>query len=135
MNTAVGRRLTLEDRVVWIGKDGYQAAGLGTITRITVHEIEVRWDGGSVTRYRRVHLHNLRHAKFISETVESDHKAHYGTFADDRTRQDHDTGGWSTSPKSADASSVIMRAAAKKWRLVPVSGSCDSALREGTKVG
>jgi hypothetical protein len=77
MNTAVARRLTLEDRVVWIGKDGYQAAGLGTITRITVHEVEVRWDGGSVTRYRRAHLHNLRHAKFISETVESDHKVHY----------------------------------------------------------
>jgi hypothetical protein len=71
MNTAVARRLALGDRVVWIGKDGYQPTGLGTITRITAHEVEVRWDGETVTRYRRAHLHNLRHAKLISETVES----------------------------------------------------------------
>jgi hypothetical protein len=75
MNTAVARRLVLGDRVVWIGKDSYQPAGLGTIIRITVHEVEVRWDGGSVTRYRRAHLYNLRHANLISETAESGHKA------------------------------------------------------------
>jgi hypothetical protein len=71
MNTAVARRLTFGDRVVWIGKDGYQSTGLGTITRITAHEVEVRWDSETVMRYRRVHLHNLRHVKPISETVES----------------------------------------------------------------
>jgi len=63
--------LALSDSVVWIGKDGYQPTGLGTITRITAHEVEVRWDGGTVTRYRRAHLHNLRHVKLISETVEN----------------------------------------------------------------
>jgi hypothetical protein len=67
MNTAVARRLALADRVVWIGKDRHQPAGLGTITRITAHEVEVRWDGGAVARYRRVHLLNLRHARFTSE--------------------------------------------------------------------
>jgi hypothetical protein len=71
MNTAVARRLALSDSVVWIGKDGYQPTGLGTITRITAHEVEVRWDGGTVTRYRRAHLHNLRHVKLISETVDN----------------------------------------------------------------
>src|SRR5437870_9920280 len=71
MNTAVARRLALSDSVVWIGKDGYQPTGLGTTTRITAHEVEVRWDGGTVTRYRRAHLHNLRHVKLISETVEN----------------------------------------------------------------
>ena len=65
MNTAVARRLALGDRVVWIGDDGYRPIDPGTITRITVHEIEVRWDGGSVTRYRRAHLHNLRHPKLF----------------------------------------------------------------------
>jgi hypothetical protein len=71
MNTAVARRLALSDSVVWIGKDGYQPTGLGTITRITAHEVEVRWDGGTVTRYRRAHLHNLRHVKLITETVDN----------------------------------------------------------------
>jgi hypothetical protein len=56
MNTAVARRLALGDRVVWIGGDGYQPSGVGTITRITAHEVEVRWDGGTVTRYRRAHF-------------------------------------------------------------------------------
>ena len=65
MNTAVARRLALGDRVVWIGDDGYQPTGAGTITRITAHEVEVRWDGGTVTRYRRAHLHNLRHVKLF----------------------------------------------------------------------
>jgi hypothetical protein len=74
MNTAVARRLALADRVVWIGEDGYQPAGLGTITRITSHEVEVRWDGGTLARYRRVHLLNLRHAKFTAETAESGRK-------------------------------------------------------------
>ena len=63
MNTAVARRLALGDRVVWIGGDGYQPSGAGTIT--TAHEVEVRWDGGTVTRYRRAHLHNLRHVKLF----------------------------------------------------------------------
>ena len=71
MNTAMARRLALGDRVVWIGKDGCQPAGLGTITRITAHAVEVRWDGETATRYRRMHLHNLRHAKPGSETAES----------------------------------------------------------------
>ena len=65
MNTAVARRLALGDRVVWIGDDGYQPTGAGTITRITAHEVEVRWDGGIVTRYRRARLHNLRHVKLF----------------------------------------------------------------------
>jgi len=78
MNTAVARRLVFGDRVVWIGKDGYQPSGLGTIIRITAHEVEVRWDGETVMRYRRVHLHNLRHAKHIPEMVESGRRsAHY----------------------------------------------------------
>jgi hypothetical protein len=71
MNTAVARRLALGDRVIWIGEDDDQPTGLGTISRITAHEVEVRWDGGTVTRYRRAHLLNLRHVKPISETVES----------------------------------------------------------------
>jgi hypothetical protein len=71
MNTAVARRLALGDRVVWIGKDGYQPIGAGTITRITVHEVEVRWDSEAVARYRRAHLHNLRHVEVISGTVAS----------------------------------------------------------------
>ena len=65
MNTAVARRLALGDRVVWIGGDGYRPSGAGTISRITVHEVEVRWDGGTVTRYRRAHLHNLRHVRTL----------------------------------------------------------------------
>src|SRR6266446_6599534 len=78
MNTAVARRLAFGDLVLWIGKDGYQFTGLGTITRITAHEVEVRWDSETVMRYRRVHLHNLRRVKPISETVESGRRsAHY----------------------------------------------------------
>jgi hypothetical protein len=65
MNTAVARRLALGDRVIWIGDDGYRPSGPGTITRITAHEVAVRWDGGAVTRYRRAQLHNLRHVKFF----------------------------------------------------------------------
>ena len=75
MNTAVARRLALQDRVIWIGNDGYQPVGLGTITRITAHTVEVRWDGGTVSRYRRVHLHNLRHANLFSETAENARQA------------------------------------------------------------
>jgi hypothetical protein len=63
-------KVGLGDRVVWIGKDGYQPTGLGTITRITAHEVEVRWDNETLVRYRRVHLHNLRHMKPFSETVD-----------------------------------------------------------------
>ena len=66
MNTAVARRLALGDRVVWIGNDG----PLGTITRITAHVVEVRWDGGTMARYRRTHLLSLRHVHLISDTVE-----------------------------------------------------------------
>ena len=65
MNTAAARRLAFGDRVVWIGKDGYQPAGLGTITRVTAHELEVSWDSERVVRYRRVQLYNLRHANKI----------------------------------------------------------------------
>jgi hypothetical protein len=70
MNTAMARRLSLRDRVVWNGRDG-QPGGLGTIVRITAHEVEVCWDGGTVTRYRRAHLHNLRHAKLSLAMVET----------------------------------------------------------------
>ena len=73
MNTAVARRLASGDRVVWIGGDGDQPAGPGTITRISAHAVEVRWDCGRATRYRRAHLHNLRHVKVISETGECEH--------------------------------------------------------------
>src|SRR3982074_2405005 len=41
MNPAVARRLALQDRVVGIGNDHYQPIGLGTITRITAHTVEV----------------------------------------------------------------------------------------------
>jgi len=44
MNTAATRKLALGDRVVWIDRDGYRPNGLGTITRITAYEVEVRWD-------------------------------------------------------------------------------------------
>jgi hypothetical protein len=76
MNTALARRLALGERVVWVGKDGDQPAGLGTITRITAHEVEVRWDGATARRYRRAHLHNLRHAQFISGALHSDIRLH-----------------------------------------------------------
>ena len=61
MNTAAARRLALGDRVMWITKDDNQSTGLGTITRITAHEVEVRWDSETMMRYRRAHLQNLRH--------------------------------------------------------------------------
>jgi hypothetical protein len=77
MNTAVARRLALSDSVVWIGNDGYQPTGLGTITRITAHEVEVHWNGGTVTRYRRTHLHNLRHVKLISKSGEKAPGPHF----------------------------------------------------------
>ena len=63
MNSAAARRLAFGDRVVWVGKDGYQPAGLGTITRVTAHDLAVSWDGERVIRYRRVQLYSLRHAK------------------------------------------------------------------------
>jgi hypothetical protein len=65
VNTATARRLAFGDRVVWIAKDGYQPAGLGTITRVAAHELEVSWDGERVIRYRRAQLYNLRHANKI----------------------------------------------------------------------
>jgi hypothetical protein len=61
------------DRVVWIGRDGDQPTGPGTITRISAHAVEVRWDCARTTRYRRAHLQNLRHVKLVSETVECEH--------------------------------------------------------------
>ena len=66
MNTAMARRLVLGDRVIWMGKDDCQPSGLGTITRITAHQIEVLWEGETARRYRRAQLHNLRHVKLIS---------------------------------------------------------------------
>ena len=67
MNTAVARRLALGDRVVWIGEDDYQPSGLGMITRITAHQVEVRWEDETARRYRRAQLHNLRHRKLVCE--------------------------------------------------------------------
>jgi hypothetical protein len=64
LNTAMARRLTLGDRVVWIGKD-YDPSGPGTITRITAHQVEVRWEDETARRYRRAQLHNLRHRKLV----------------------------------------------------------------------
>jgi hypothetical protein len=69
MNTAVARRLALGDCVVWIGDDADRSTGFGTIIRITVHAVEVRWDGRTTTRYRRAELHHLRHAKPASQTL------------------------------------------------------------------
>jgi hypothetical protein len=65
MNTAVARRLAVGDRVMWINKEDSQSSGQGTITRITAHAVEVRWDNESRMRYRRVHLHNFRHANIL----------------------------------------------------------------------
>ncbi len=70
MNTAVARRLALGDRVVWIGKD-YELSGHGTITRITAHQVEVRWEDETARRYRRAQLHNLRHRKLVCELHEA----------------------------------------------------------------
>jgi hypothetical protein len=71
MNTAVARRLALGDRVVWIGKDDYQPSGPGTITRITPHQVEVRWEDETARRYRRAQLHNLRHRNLVCELHEA----------------------------------------------------------------
>ena len=65
MNTALARRLALGDRVTWAGKNDYQPSGPGTITRITVHQVEVLWEGETARRYRRTQLHNLRHWKLF----------------------------------------------------------------------
>ena len=65
MNTAMARRLTLGDRVIWAGKDDCQSSGPGTITRITAHQIEVLWEGETARRYRRAQLHLLRHEQYI----------------------------------------------------------------------
>jgi hypothetical protein len=70
MNTAVARRLALGDCVVWIGKD-YEPSGQGTITRITAHQVEVRWEDETARRYRRTQLHNLRHRKLVCELHEA----------------------------------------------------------------
>jgi hypothetical protein len=75
MNTALARRLALGDRVVWIGEKDSEPTGLGTITRITAHAIEVCWDSGVGTRCRRAQLHHLRHANLSFGTVRSEHKA------------------------------------------------------------
>ena len=70
MNTAMARRLTLGDRVIWMGKDDCQPSGPGTITRITAHQVEVLWEGATARRYRRAQLHNLLHVKIISAAAE-----------------------------------------------------------------
>ena len=70
MNTATARRLTLGDRVIWTGNDDCQPGGLGTIIRITAHQVEVLWEGARARRYRRAQLHNLRHEKLISMAAE-----------------------------------------------------------------
>lgn len=71
MNTAMARRLALGDCVIWIGKDDCQHNGPGTITRITAHQVEVLWEGEAARRYRRAQLHNLRHMKLVSDTLET----------------------------------------------------------------
>ena len=65
MNTAAARRLAFGDRVVWVGKNGYQPAGSGTIIRLTAHHLAVSWDGERVVRYRRVQLYSLRHGNSV----------------------------------------------------------------------
>ena len=75
MNTAMARRLALGERVVWIGKEACQPTGAGTITRITAHVVEVHWDCGAGTRYRRAQLHQLRHANLGFGTAESGDRA------------------------------------------------------------
>ena len=69
MNTAIARRLALGDRVIW-SNDNCQPSGLGTIVRITAHQVEVLWEGAGARRYRRGQLHNLRHEKLISAAAE-----------------------------------------------------------------
>ena len=58
MNTALARRIALGDRGIWMGKDDYQSSGLGTIIRITAHQVEVLWEDETARRYRRAQLHN-----------------------------------------------------------------------------
>ena len=70
MNTALGRRLALGDRVIWMNKDDCRLTGPGTIIHITAHQVEVLWEGETARRYRRAQLHNLRHAKLISAAAE-----------------------------------------------------------------
>jgi hypothetical protein len=45
MNTAIARRLSIGDQVIWVGNDDSKPRGPGTITRITAHQIEVWWEG------------------------------------------------------------------------------------------
>jgi hypothetical protein len=71
MNTAMSRRLALGDRVIWTGKEDCQPSGPGTITRITAHQVEVKWEGEIARRYRRTQLHNLRHVKLFSAAADS----------------------------------------------------------------
>jgi hypothetical protein len=78
MNTAIARRLALGDRVIWMGEDDCQPRGLGTIIRITAHQVEVLWEGARARRYRRGQLHNLRHKKLISEAAEFRGTSQYG---------------------------------------------------------
>jgi hypothetical protein len=75
MNTAAARRLALGDRVVWISTCGYRPDGPGTVARVTVHEVDVCWDGGILKRYRRADLYNLRHVQIISVAEERGSRA------------------------------------------------------------
>src|SRR5262249_17232883 len=74
MKTAIARRLarrlSLGDRVLWVGNDDRRPGGPGTITRITAHQIEVWWEGETARRYRRAQLHNLRHVKSITAAAD-----------------------------------------------------------------
>jgi len=70
MNTAIARRLSLGDHVIWVGNDDCMPSGPGTITRITAHQIEEWWEGEAARRYRRTQLHNLRHVKPISAAAD-----------------------------------------------------------------
>ncbi len=66
MNTTLGRRLALGDRVIWMNKDDCRLTGPGTIIHITAHQVEVLWEGETARRYRRAQLYKLRHVKLIS---------------------------------------------------------------------
>ena len=66
MNTGLGRRLALGDRVIWMNKDDCQPTGPDTIIRITAHQVEVLWEGETARRYRRAQLYKLPHVKLIS---------------------------------------------------------------------
>jgi hypothetical protein len=82
VNTAAARRLAFGDRVVWVGRDGYQPAGLGTIIRVTAHHLAVSWDAERVIRYRRVQLDSLRHAKPVDGTGAEQLQASDGSEGD-----------------------------------------------------